>query len=658
MSDAILEKVVDVATGAVAAGVTPVSGVRVVREYMESLIIALVLAFFFKAFAAEAYVIPTGSMATTLMGRHKDVNCEMCGYQFPFSASEESEDLTGTIYYDYDGKPLPSPRVVAGTCPQCRHTMYVGQDNVDQKTYLTFNGDRIFVNKSQFDFNKPSRWHVTVFRYPAKPQINYIKRLIGLENETVRIEHGDIFVKRTGEEKFEIQRKPLPQLLAMMRIVDDNDYVMPEILQAGWTPRWNDKSDGNWQLSADYKSFSISADAAKSTKTDSPEFAQRKQNHLPNANKADEVDGKESWLEYSNIVPTSDDWFYLKQRRLPPVFEGSSNLQLVTDFVGYNTGIVKRPDRSGAMRLEPEISTQLMTRSWINDGEPQKEYFCKKTANGLGMNWVGDLAASLKLNVKKTEGNFVLLLVKGGINFRCNIDLTNGAATISIDGQDEFFEPVTAQTPIRKAGSYDVMFCNIDEELRLIVDGNEIDFGKKNRYDKCCDAEGVLNRNRPPTERDLRPVRIGAKNAALDIRQIRVWRDMYYIACDEINRSHCDLLESPLHFVHDISPNGSYSNDDIEKAVNWFFSHKEYWRTLGRTRRVEFKLDKNQFLMLGDNSAKSKDSRLWTEDRIPHYVDRNMLIGEALYVYWPHGLQVGKTHFAIIPNFKKMRRIY
>src|SRR5690348_1812916 len=64
-----------------------------VRETVESIVIAFVLAFLFRTFEAEAFVIPTGSMAPTLMGRHKDVDCPKCGYRYQASASEEeSED--------------------------------------------------------------------------------------------------------------------------------------------------------------------------------------------------------------------------------------------------------------------------------------------------------------------------------------------------------------------------------------------------------------------------------------------------------------------------------------------------------------------------------------------------------------------------------------
>ena len=51
-----------------------------IRETIESIVVAFVLAFLFRTFEAEAFVIPTGSMAPTLMGKHKDLTCPECGY--------------------------------------------------------------------------------------------------------------------------------------------------------------------------------------------------------------------------------------------------------------------------------------------------------------------------------------------------------------------------------------------------------------------------------------------------------------------------------------------------------------------------------------------------------------------------------------------------
>src|SRR5579872_5187010 len=57
------------------------------RETIESIVVAFVLAFLFKTFEAEAFVIPTGSMAPTLYGQHRDVCCEMCGTRFAVGVS-------------------------------------------------------------------------------------------------------------------------------------------------------------------------------------------------------------------------------------------------------------------------------------------------------------------------------------------------------------------------------------------------------------------------------------------------------------------------------------------------------------------------------------------------------------------------------------------
>jgi signal peptidase I len=561
----------------------PVSSFRQTREIVESLAVALVLAFFFKAFAAEAFVIPTGSMATTLMGRHKDVSCERCGFDFQISASEESND----------GSDRPRevlPQVAAGTCPQCRYTMFVGKDNPDKKTFLSYSGDRIFVNKSKFDFQNPQRWHVTVFRYPGRPQINYIKRLVGLENETLLIGNGDIFVKKDGEEEFKIQRKPLNALKAMLRPVDDNDCVQPALVQLGYPQRWNST---DWTQSEDYKSF------------------QSKENG-------------QCVLTYRNIVPSSDDWSYLSAGQLPPQSEGKK-AQLITDFVGYNAGV---------MSYAGQYNSGQITMRDVNG---RMEPFVAQSLHGLGLNWVGDLAFSGKLTIQKTQGTVNFVLVKGGLLFTCAVDLATGQATLTADGKDL----ATALTPLNQAKPFEVMFVNCDEELRFVVDGKEINFDEKGRYD------GQVQRDRSPTVEDLTPARIFTQDAAVVLEHLKLQRDLYYIACDDNSSdTQCDLHLSPFH-------NEIFSENSLANIL----STPEKWKNFGKTNVVKFEIKKDQFLMLGDNSARSKDSRLWTQDGIPFYVPRHLLIGEAVFVYWPHGWQIPGTNIALIPNTKKMRLI-
>jgi signal peptidase I len=45
--------------------------------------------------------------------------------------------------------------------------------------------------------------------------------------------------------------------------------------------------------------------------------------------------------------------------------------------------------------------------------------------------------------------------------------------------------------------------------------------------------------------------------------------------------------------------------------------------------------------MMGDNSPRSKDSRLWSNVRDAkhrHAVPRTALVGKAFFIYWPHGV--------------------
>src|SRR5262245_11491520 len=66
------------------------------RDFVEQIVVALILAFLIRGFEAEAFVIPTGSMAPTLMGRHKDVICPECGIRFQVNASDEVDNRAPT----------------------------------------------------------------------------------------------------------------------------------------------------------------------------------------------------------------------------------------------------------------------------------------------------------------------------------------------------------------------------------------------------------------------------------------------------------------------------------------------------------------------------------------------------------------------------------
>ena len=70
-----------------------------------------------------------------------------------------------------------------------------------------------------------------------------------------------------------------------------------------------------------------------------------------------------------------------------------------------------------------------------------------------------------------------------------------------------------------------------------------------------------------------------------------------------------------------------------------------------------FELADDQFFMLGDNSPLSPDARLWSAEP---YVDRKLLVGKALYIFWPHSfdkLPGTPVPFPFFPNFARMKFI-
>jgi len=561
---------------------THVPSSAAIRETIESVVIAFVLAFLFRTFEAEAFVIPTGSMAPTLMGRHKDLECSNCGYEFEVSASDEVDNSNGTLK---DGN---GSWVVGCTCPMCRFPMDLTnlrnptRDVLDD--YPSYTGDRILVDKFSYQFADPDRWDVVVFKFPGGAETNYIKRLVGLPGETIRIKHGDIYFKK-GKDDFAIARKEAPdKLVAMLLPVFDN-RVMPKLIEQGWPSRWDGVQGPG-------------GDAVGGWKTD---------DYLIFATKPD-VSG-ETWFRYQHRVPSLEHW-RIPSRHNPPM-EGLPGPKLgakvepqwITNFCAYNsTGLLSQVED-----LKREKETRL----------PSYPPSHRIHQEGL---WVGDLAVECTIEVESKKGEAMLELVEGGRSMQCRIDVSSGKATLTISGFDSF-RP-TAQTDVRGPGQYELRFANCDDQLRLWVDGDEIEFDGTTTYDL-----GTLHK----TEQDKSPVAVGSAGAKLRVSNLNILRDTYFIA---------DGSDSP------------WSGGGPEKPY------------------ADFELDEDQFFTLGDNSARSKDARLWPDrskghwpykyNSLPHYVRRDLLIGKALFIYWPDTkYKIPTPRFSIpyFPNFGDMELV-
>lgn len=533
------------------------------RETLESIAFAFVLALMFRTFVAEAFVIPTGSMAPTLFGRNKDVVCTECHYHYQVGASEELNE---------DGYLVG--RLEDSMCPNCRHMNHIRDLNV-------FKGDRILVNKFPYQIGDPERWDVIVFRYPEDSQKNYIKRLVGLPGEAIRISRGDVYASKGPQGEFQILRKQNPgKQKVLQQLVYDDRYPPVDLLARGWPERWNPmtrsqaggKLDG-WNL----EESSWRRDAASRTLSIN-------------------TTGETKWVRYQHFVPQKNDW--------STDVNGAGSLadprpQLITDFCGYNAYTGGR-------------GTNLDDDRY----------------------WVGDLTINCKIEITAIKGSkpeLTLELIEGVRRYRCRIDVTTGKATLfrnddlAADPETSELEMASASTPIRGPGTYSITFANVDDRLCLWVNPSAfssglIPFGKA--------AEFLSPANRNPQDADLTPAGFAVRDIGAKVSDLVLQRDIYYRA-EGVSNNGYERMDPELS-------DSVQLGDSIYEPTQYgdLYSRKAQEITFSALRSDEF-------FVMGDNSPRSADSRIWPNSRHAvnrHAVPRQALLGKAFFIYWPHGI--------------------
>lgn len=157
-----------------------------IRETLISITIALVMAFVFRAFVIEAFVIPTGSMAPTLLGEHMRFRSPESGRVWTVNPWHYQMGPGGQR-----GPALPTQQNISVTDP-------ANGQQLPEATVRRESGDRILVLKYLRGLFDPERFDVVVFKAPHEPQQNYIKRLIGLPGEQLALVDGDVFTRTPG----------------------------------------------------------------------------------------------------------------------------------------------------------------------------------------------------------------------------------------------------------------------------------------------------------------------------------------------------------------------------------------------------------------------------------------------------------------------------
>jgi len=96
--------------------------------------------------------------------------------------------------------------------------------NGESMSPTLYNGEIAIANRAAYEFGKPGRGDIILFKYPDNPSIYYIKRIVGLPGETVTIHNGKVTIKNASHpEGFPL---PEPYLTPAFASHDDGEWTI------------------------------------------------------------------------------------------------------------------------------------------------------------------------------------------------------------------------------------------------------------------------------------------------------------------------------------------------------------------------------------------------------------------------------------------------
>ena len=386
-------------------------------------------------------------------------------------------------------------------------------------------GDRVLVNKGAYDMGltPPSRYDVVVFKYPKGPienntPKNYIKRLLGLPGEIIAIFFGRLFhyapepgappffddvhegkvdpndlwqnayMHTTDEDgrnvhgheidpkgkqmrawfeqgKFKILRKPPAVMMALRRLVYDNDYQAKDM--KGKHDRWAPAAKSAWKAD--------------------------KETGFAFEGSPDSVD----WLRYRHLVRPKDE-------PLPPA--GEIKPSLIVDSMSYNNLQLPHIDKSptslywvGDLMLECNVEVR----------EAKGEFWLELSKGINRFRARFDLTSGQctlfreEIGKKPVEIGSEPTSVKSPGNYMIRFANIDARLTVWVD----------RALPFGEGKEYDPPETLSPEEMKQ---------GKT--WANLAD----LGRRGPTKENDLEPASLGSKGARLAVTHVRLWRDTYY----------------------------------------------------------------------------------------------------------------------------------
>jgi len=595
-------------------------------DTIEAVIIALILALSFRAFVVEAFVIPTGSMAPTLLGAHFNVVCDNCGYAFPRNASlQYQRDNLGERPI-VDAGPhaeLVSNRTVPSDggcgndrgpcpllCPNCQHIIpfdklpqalppeMISEDGLlkPRKIYdprtgsnreVPFawanNGDRILVLKYIYSFIDPKRFDVIVFKEPMNVKDNYIKRLIGLPGETVEIIGGDIFITPPNANTNDltqrvIARKPPHIQKYLWQLIYDNDYYPLDENQQ------RVRQEGHGNVPAEF-------------------FLWRN--------------------PWRGAGPTAEAWYNAHKNGVASI--GGPEVHYTADAPGKLEFVPRDPYTYNILGYNNDIMDLTAAAGY----------------RFQSLFPVGDLHLETVWTPVESQGTSIRMAVGPPRNLFCVTWSEKGIALERHNVATGSFEPVKIDTlvsvapppPLKAGQAYHVELNNVDRSVQFFIDGRMVlehlttwtaADARAEALDIQDSAKKAMDSQDPTKLEGFMPVIAIEVGGRCTLSHLKLMRDLYYTQSDSSRPTTANMFH-PL--------------------------------TLGP----------DEFFALGDNSRSSLDGRGW--DVVSPALDdlgtrrgivpRRYLLGKAFFVYWPAGHRL--THLDIdvplVPNTGEMRFI-
>ena len=473
------------------------------REVFETVVFVVILVLLLKLFVAEAFVIPTGSMASTLYGDQFTAECPECAHKFAVSASVA------------EGRRIEAKTVI---CQNCGHR-YSPNNARDWNS-----GDRVLVAKYDYHIAPPKRFDVPVFKYPKAPfhkteltAMNYIKRLIGLPGETIAIYQGDLY--RT--DKLTYANEPRP--------ADPNDLWQPEYMYSnrihnskGGNEAYGAFVDGQFEmirkqpdeilavrrLVFDLDQQPKNLSGKLKTRWHTPEGEGAGWTMLPNGfQHAGDTPG---WVTYHHLQA---GWEKDGQPTQP---------SLIRDNLGYNLDLFRE-----------------------------------------GTSWVPDLTVECDAEFKDAGARVTLELTKAGVRYQaifgdgmCKLFILKSANPESL--RENATPELLAELPAKiSAGRHSLRFANVDSRLSVWVNNRPLAFGDKGNYEppnRSVFAETAMD--------SAAPASIGATGNVV-CTKVKLHRDVFYTCYEGGNNSSCGLQTyyvQPGHYLC-LGDNSNSSSD-------------------------------------------------------------------------------------------------